>query len=175
MSKPVLLSSVALVLVLVACGDDDTTAAPPVDDDGEPTVEIVRPADGAEVSVPFTLVVDSSEDLGPSSSGNHHVRLYVDGDNGTYEMIEAGNGEEYEVTADSPALAGVDAGEHTLNVSLRDADQSDTGAQAEVTVTISPGDSTGDDEGDDDGDDVGDDDTGDDDADDDTGDDDRDD
>lgn len=180
MSRSMLLSSVGLVLVLVACGsdDDDEPSTTSDGDAGEPTVQIVRPADGAELSVPFTLVVDSSEELGPSDSADHHVRLYVDGDNGTYETIEAGNGEEYEVTADSPALAGLDPGEHTLNVSLRNSDQSDAGAQAEVDVIFRM-DDDGDDDGDDDDDlddDDGDDDPGDDDTgDDDTGDDDTDD
>ncbi|WP_131981586.1 DUF4399 domain-containing protein [Jiangella ureilytica] len=99
-------------------------------------MEIVEPAGGAEIGVPFTLVVDSSEELGPTDTGNHHVHVYFDGDDSSYEVIESGNGEEHEITADSPALEGLEPGEHTLNVSLRNADHSAAGADAEITVTV---------------------------------------
>ncbi|TDD65695.1 hypothetical protein E1262_24400 [Jiangella aurantiaca] len=129
------MSSLALVLVLAACGgDDDTSTAS--EGGGGPSVEIVEPTGGAEISVPFTLVVDSSEELGPTDTGNHHVHVYFDGDDSSYEVIESGNGEEHEITVDSPAMEGVEPGEHTLNVSLRNADHSAAGAEAEVTVTV---------------------------------------
>ncbi|MBB5789115.1 hypothetical protein [Jiangella mangrovi] len=138
MFRSSLLSSVAFVLVLAACGGDDDASTTSGGGDG-PSVEIVEPADGAELGVPFTLVVDSSEELGTTDTGNHHVHVYFDGDDSSYEVIESGNGEEHEITADSSALEGVEPGEHTLNISLRNADHSAAGAEAEVTVTVGEG------------------------------------
>lgn len=137
MSRPLMAAGIALAFVLTACGGDDGG--------GSLSVDIVEPADGADLGVPFTFVVDSSEELGPTESGNHHVHLYFDGDDSSYEVIESGNGEEHEIAADSPALEGLDPGEHTLNVSLRNADHSAAGAEAEVTVTVGEGGSADDD------------------------------
>ncbi|WP_335991344.1 Ig-like domain-containing protein [Glycomyces sp. MUSA5-2] len=133
-------------LILAGCGGTDPGG------DG-PSVSIEQPAEGDELTAPFTVVVESSEELGTTESGNHHVHLYFDGNDGTYEVIESGNGEEYEVSADSPVLEGLEPGEHTLNVSLRNADHSAAGAEDEVTVTI--GDGTGGGGGDEDEDDGG--------------------
>lgn len=152
MSRSLLLSSVALTLVLAACGGDDEASTTSGGEDG-PSVEIVEPADGAEVGVPFTLVVNSSEELGATDTGNHHVHIYFDGDDSSYEVIESGNGEEHEITAESPALEGVEPGEHTLNISLRNADHSAAGAEAEVTVTVGEGGPSGSDSSDDEDDD----------------------
>ncbi|ACQ78509.1 hypothetical protein Bcav_0244 [Beutenbergia cavernae DSM 12333] len=137
--RPGLLAAAAavVVLTLAGCGGDggDDGAEPAAGGDG-PTVEIIEPADGDSLSAPFTFVVSSSEELGTTESGNHHVHLYFDGDDSAYEVIESGNGEEHEITADSPALEGLEQGEHTMNVSLRNADHSAAGAEDEITVTI---------------------------------------
>ncbi|SDU72411.1 hypothetical protein SAMN04488563_4341 [Jiangella alkaliphila] len=142
MSRPLIVSALALTLVLAACGGDDD-ASTTSGDGGGPSVEILEPADGAELGVPFTFVVESSEELGTTESGNHHVHLYFDGDDSSYEVIESGNGEEHEITADSAALDGLEPGEHTMNVSLRNADHSAAGAEAEITVTVGEGGSSG--------------------------------
>jgi len=42
------------------------------------TISLASPADGAQVSVPFAVTVDSSVPLGPPESGNHHAHLYFD-------------------------------------------------------------------------------------------------
>jgi hypothetical protein len=106
---------------------------------GNPTVTIETPSDGDTINAPFKVVVDSSEDLGPTDSGNDHVHLYFDDNDSAYAVIDSGNGEAFEVAADSPALDGIDPGEHTLHVSLRNADHSAAGAEDEVTVTIGDG------------------------------------
>ncbi|GAA2152698.1 hypothetical protein GCM10010403_19690 [Glycomyces rutgersensis] len=112
-----------------------------------PTVTIETPSDGDTLDTPFKVVVDSSEDLGPTDSGNDHVHLYFDDNDSAYAVIDSGNGEAFEVAADSPALDGIDPGEHTLHVSLRNADHSAAGAEDEVTVTIGDGSGGGSDNG----------------------------
>lgn len=130
------LTVVAMLVAVSACGSDDSADAGG-GDSGGPTVEILQPADGDTIGLPFTLVVDSSEELGPTESGNHHVHIFFDGDDTYYEVIEDNNAVEREITAESPALtAGLAPGEHTLNISLRNADHSAAGAEAEVTVTV---------------------------------------
>lgn len=130
-------TAAVLALVLAGCGGDDGNASTTSEGESDgPSVEIVQPGDGDALSTPFALVVDSSEELGTTDSGNHHVHIYFDGDDSAYEVIESGNGEEHEIGADSPALEGLEPGEHVLNISLRNADHSAAGAEDEITVTV---------------------------------------
>lgn len=129
-------TAAVLALVLAGCGSDDSNTSTTSEGGDGPSVEIVQPADGDALSTPFTLVVDSSEELGTTDSGNHHVHIYFDGDDSAYEVIESGNGEEHEIGADSPAVEGLEPGEHVLNISLRNADHSAAGAEDELTVTV---------------------------------------
>lgn len=126
------LSAAALTLSACSGGDESEGSG----DDGGPSVTIAEPADGAGVEAPFDIVVESSEELGPTDTGNHHVHVYFDGDDSAYEVVETGNGEPFEITADSPALEGLEPGEHTLNVSLRNADHSAAGAEDEITIDL---------------------------------------
>lgn len=139
MRRPRLLfaSTAALSLILAGCSSaGGTSASDGGSGGGEPSVEILKPADGDTLSVPFTLAVDSSEELGTTDSGNHHVHIYFDGNDSAYEVIESGNREDHEITADSPALQGLEPGEHELDISLRNADHSAAGADAKITVNI---------------------------------------
>lgn len=126
----------ALALGLGACGGDDGDDATTTGGDSGMSVEILQPADGDAVSLPFTLEVDSSVELGTTDTGLHHVHIFFDGDDSRYEVIEDGNRETREITADSPAVEGLEPGEHVLNISLRNADHSPAGAEAEVTVNV---------------------------------------
>jgi hypothetical protein len=127
----------ALALGVSACGGDDgDDAAATTDDNGGMTVEILQPADGDTISVPFTLEVESSEELGTTDTGLHHVHVFFDGNDDAYEVFEEGNGEAREIAADSPAVEGLEPGEHTLNISLRNADHSPAGAETEITVNV---------------------------------------
>lgn len=138
MRRPRLLfaATAALSLILAGCSSAGGTSASDGGSGGEPSVEILKPADGDTLSVPFTLAVDSSEELGTTDSGNHHVHIYFDGNDSAYEVIESGNRENHEITADSPALQGLEPGEHELDISLRNADHSAAGADAKITVNI---------------------------------------
>lgn len=147
MLKMLMLPLAVGALVLAGCGGGGS------DDSGGdgPSVTIEQPAEGDELTAPFTVVVESSEELGTTDSGKDHVHLYFDDQTSSYAVIESGNGEEFEVAADSPALDGIEPGEHTLHVSLRNADHSAAGAEDEVTVTIGDGSGGGSDNGDDGG------------------------
>ncbi|HEX5993819.1 MAG TPA: hypothetical protein VFY84_01620 [Jiangellales bacterium] len=138
MSKARVMAVAAVALLVAACGadDDGTTTASA---DGGTTLSIVAPDDGAEVSLPFTVEFDSTEELGPTEDGVHHVHIYWDGDDSEYTVVEA----------DSVEVTEAPEGEHTLNASLRNADHSPAGVETEITLTIgSGGDSgTGDDGG----------------------------
>lgn len=90
------------------------------------TLEITSPEDGATVENPFTVDLSSSEELGPTGSGAHHVHVFFDGDDQEYLVVE---GETVEVT-DLPE------GEHVVNASLRNADHSPAGVETEITVTV---------------------------------------
>src|SRR6266516_2410608 len=44
-----------------------------------PTLSIVSPATGASVAAPFMLKVSSDETLGPTSTGDDHLHVFIDG------------------------------------------------------------------------------------------------
>jgi len=138
MSKTRIMAVTAIALLAAACGGDDD-AATTATGEGGMTLSITAPDDGGEVSLPFTVEFDSSEELGPTDDGVHHVHIYWDGDDSEYTVVEADN---VEVT-EAPE------GEHTLTASLRNADHSPAGVETEITLTVgSGGDSdTGDDGG----------------------------
>lgn len=131
----------AATLLLTACGDDDDGGSATTSENGM-SLSITAPDDGAEVSLPFTVEFDSSEELGPTEDGVHHVHIFWDGDDSEYTVVEADN---FEIT-DAPD------GEHTLNASLRNADHSPAGVETEIAVTVGEG---GSDDSSDDSDDSG--------------------
>ncbi len=118
-----------LAVLLAACGGGgdgggtDTGAGGGAED---LSVTIESPADGDEVATPFTIELSSSVELGPIDTGAHHVHIYFDDNEDEYEVVESST---FEVTGLSP-------GEHEIYASLRNADHSDTGVEAEVAVTV---------------------------------------
>ncbi len=96
---------------------------------GDLTLSVATPADGAEVSIPFDVTLESNVALGPPESGNHHVHLYFDTDTASsdYELVY---GPTMRVTRE---LA---PGEHTIIASLRNADHSDAGRSQTITVVV---------------------------------------
>jgi hypothetical protein len=130
------MSAVLAAMLLVGttgCGTDADSAGS--GGNGQ-KVTINEPADGSSISIPFTLRLDSSVELGSTESGKHHVHLYFDGDDSKYEVIES---ENVKITDASPAVAGLKPGEHKLNISLRNADHSAAGFDTSVTVRTGGG------------------------------------
>jgi hypothetical protein len=119
--------AVVVGLVLAACRPGAGTRADDL------TLGVTSPSDGAEVSVPFDLELESNVPLGATETGNHHAHLYFDTDTSSddYDMVF---GTTARVTRE---LA---PGEHTIIASLRNADHSDAGPAQEITVTVVAGD-----------------------------------
>lgn len=129
------ISAVFGVMLLVGatgCGEGDADAGSGSGGSGQ-SVTINEPADGASVDFPFMLNLDSSVELGPTESGNHHVHLYFDGDDSKYEVVES---DSMEITDASPAAEGLRSGEHEMNISLRNADHSPAGFETSVKVNV---------------------------------------
>jgi hypothetical protein len=122
-----ILARVALVALLAAaCGGGEEAGS---SGGGDGSIAIASPSDGAEVSVPFTLEFSSGVKLGATDTGAHHVHVFFDGDDSNYEVVES---DRFEV-------AGLSSGEHTITASLRNADHSAAGAEAEITVDVAEG------------------------------------
>jgi len=127
-----------VTLLAAACGDASAGGS------GSLSLEISSPSDGAQVSSPFTVTVESDVALDDPSTGEHHVHLCLDGADcdAEYQLVY---GNTFEV-GDLPP------GEHTIEASLRNADHSDAEVTDEITVTVGEGGTgTGGDAGDDGG------------------------
>lgn len=109
-------------VLLVACGDDGAGSSGA----GAPTIAITQPTGGTTVTVPFMVTFTSSVPLGAEDTGLHHVHLYFDGDSSDYLIVR---GSTVQVTQ-------APAGSHTMHLSLRNANHSAAGAEAEVPLTI---------------------------------------
>lgn len=112
-----------LVLVAAACGGSAGASS-----SGDLTLAISAPKDHAKVNQPFTVMLDASVPLGDPSTGEHHVHLCVDGQScdTQYQLVYA----------DSAQVDGLTPGEHTIEASMRNADHSDTGVSASITVIV---------------------------------------
>ena len=110
-------------LVVVGCNPGAGAGA------GDLSLSILSPADGAEVSVPFEIELESSVPLGAPETGDHHAHLYFDTDTSS---------EDYDMVFDTTAelTRQLAPGEHTITASLRNADHSDAGASQQITVTV---------------------------------------
>jgi hypothetical protein len=96
---------------------------------GDLTLRVAAPADGAEVSIPFDVTLESNVALGSPESGNHHVHLFFDTDTASsdYELVY---GPTVQVTRE------LGPGAHRIIASLRNADHSDAGASQTFTVVV---------------------------------------
>jgi hypothetical protein len=127
----------ALALLAAACSgdDDDTVAGGPGSEsgggDGDLTISIADPTDGATVEPGFQVQVDPSVDIGEPDTGLHHVHLYYDGNqsDGEYDIVHS---------ADEPWTVDRDLspGEHTIEAFIANADHSLTDASDEITVMV---------------------------------------
>lgn len=124
-----LLATIAMVLAAAACDSSSGSAG----SGGDASFSVAEPAANADVSVPFTVRVNSSAALGTTESGNHHIHVWFDGNEAKYQI---GYGDTVQITE----LA---AGAHTMTVSLRNANHSDAGPRVEVPITVGSGGSSG--------------------------------
>ena len=142
-SKRRLLAAVPLSVLLMlaaACGDDDDDTATGSEGSGEGdgggggggmTVEIVSPDDGAEIGDPIELELDSSEDIGETDTGLHHLHVHYDGDDENYDIV-------YEEGTHTPGQ-DLEPGEHTVQLVLANADHSETDVTDEITIMVGEG------------------------------------
>jgi hypothetical protein len=127
--RRILALALALAFVVGACdayaqgGGGGSTGG------GDLTLSVAAPSDGAEVSVPFDVTLESNVALGAPESGNYHVHLFFDTDTASsdYDLVY---GPTAQVTRE---LA---PGEHTIIASLRNADHSDAGQSQAITVVV---------------------------------------
>jgi hypothetical protein len=129
--------STVLLISTTACsasaGDASSGSGSGSGSGGGMSVTIAEPSEGAAVQLPFTLRLESSVPLGPTESGQHHVHVFFDGDDSTYEVVES---DSIEISNSSKAAAGLSPGKHELNVSLRNADHSPAGAETKISVDV---------------------------------------
>jgi hypothetical protein len=117
---------VAMLATLAACtGPNGATGG----DSGELSVLVVEPVSGTTVSTPFTVKVDSSVPLGPSESGQHHVHIWFDDNESDYLIVESS----------TTRITDAPSGQHTMHVSLRNANHSPAGAEATTPITVGGG------------------------------------
>ena len=129
LSRQVVLRVSVLLAGVVLAGCGPLYAQPGAGTDSGATLSITEPGDDATVTQPFTLKVTSSEELGPTDSGKHHVHLSFDG-----------NADDYTVEPDGEMIIDqLTPGRHTIKVTLQHADHSPAGAEDEIAVTVTGG------------------------------------
>ena len=139
--KRILIAMTIVVGLLgAACGSDksggDSGTGAAARGPGDTDLAISAPADGAKVSLPFTLEFRSGVPLGAPETGDDHIHVFYDGDDSNYEVVGT---DSFQVTDLSP-------GDHTITASLRNADHSPAGTDVTIHVTVTGG-SSGNDSG----------------------------
>ena len=116
----------AAVLVLSACA-----RAAPAGGGGGPRIEILSPADGAEVTSPVRLELSvEGAEVGDPSTGLMHFHVYV------------GGSSDYAVLTSTTGEVAAPKGEQTIRVVLAEPNHDETDVSAEVTVNVTSGSST---------------------------------
>jgi hypothetical protein len=121
----------ALGLTLAACAPTTTSQTsqnPRAAAAQRLTLSIAAPADNAEVAAPFEVQLNSDVPLGAPETGEHHVHLYYDTPtpDGPYDLIYG----------DQAQVANLSPGTHTILASLRNANHTDAGPRAMITVNV---------------------------------------
>lgn len=93
------------------------------------TIALAAPANGAQVSIPFDVQIDSNVPLTEPQTGNHHAHLYFDTstDAPDYDIVY---GNRWRVTRQ---LA---PGSHQLTVALANPDHTLAGPTQTITVMV---------------------------------------
>jgi hypothetical protein len=126
-----ILRGVAAVLVFVAAGcAGEQSAGGAIA--GTETLAITSPTAGTALTLPFTVELASNVPLAEPETGEHHVHVFFDGDDSRYVLAYGTTVEITELPTDLPP------GRHVLNASLRHADHSAAGVEAEVEVVLGP-------------------------------------
>jgi hypothetical protein len=120
---------VAVGLTASACAPAKTSLGGPVAAAQTLTLNIAAPLDNAQVATPFEVQLDSNVPLGAPETGLHHVHLYYDTPTpeGAYDLVYG----------DRAQVASLSPGVHTILASLRNANHSDAGPRALITVNVS--------------------------------------
>lgn len=110
---------------LTACGQAQDAGGA---GDGQ-SLTVMEPVSGATVTLPFRVRLDSSVPLGPTESGKHHVHIWFDDNEADYLIVES----------DVTQVTTAPSGQHTMHVSLRNANHSAAGVEATIPVTVGGG------------------------------------
>ena len=111
--------------MLAACGSESSAGSGSGSD--SPSLSITSPSEGDTVGSSFTVKWQSNVDLGEPDTGKDHVHVFVDGNSNDYTVV---GGDSFEVT-------GLSDGQHTVDVTLQNADHSPAGAEDQVDVMVS--------------------------------------
>jgi anti-sigma factor RsiW len=125
---PVAVVALGLAAVLTACGSGAGGYNTGGGGSGSHlSVSVTTPRPNATVTVPFTVKLHSSVPIGATDTGKHHVHIWFDDNKNDYLVVESTTTE----------ITKLSAGHHTMHVSLRNADHSPAGADAEVPIMVS--------------------------------------
>lgn len=111
--------------MLAGCGSESSAGSGSGSD--SPSLSITSPSEGDTVGSSFTVNWQSNVDLGEPDTGKDHVHVFVDGNSNDYTVV---GGDSFEVT-------GLSDGQHTVDVTLQNADHSPAGAEDQVDVMVS--------------------------------------
>ena len=121
-----LVAAIGVAVALGACSVGTQTGGGGA---GDMTLKIASPTNGAEVSIPFDVRLESSVPLGAVETGNHHVHLYVDTDTNAadYDIVY---GDSWQVTR------SLLPGKHTIIAAMANPDHSLAGPTQTISVTV---------------------------------------
>lgn len=111
--------------MLAGCGSESSAGSGSGSD--SPSLSITSPSEGDTVGSSFTVNWQSNVDLGEPDTGKDHVHVFVDGNSNDYTVV---GGDSFEVT-------GLSDGQHTVDVTLQNADHSPAGAEDQIDVMVS--------------------------------------
>jgi hypothetical protein len=121
-----------LLLLAAGCGGDSGDSGDSAGGSGGGlSLRIVEPAGDAPVCPPFMVKVEASVPLGTTESGKHHIHVWFDDNENDYQVVEA---DQVEI-----ASGDLSPGEHVIHASLRHANHSAAGAEAEQAVMVTGG------------------------------------
>lgn len=123
-------------LAAAACGSNGSNAGSvangPATTQASKDVQILSPANGANVTMPLTVKIKTKEAIGPLDSGKDHVHYVIDGKENQYQVV----------TSTTHVIQSLPMGQHTIKVSLQHADHSPVGPLVQISVNVTGGNTT---------------------------------